>query len=77
MSGVHARIRMKQDNLLVIDLDSTNGTFIGDKRLKPGVVTTVSSGSYITFGTTLTLFLFISCLPFLLNNYVSFFSLYT
>lgn len=52
VSGVHARIRIKQDNLLVIDLDSTNGTFIGDKRLKPGVVTTVSSGSYITFGDT-------------------------
>ncbi|MCH89020.1 zeaxanthin epoxidase chloroplastic-like, partial [Trifolium medium] len=52
VSGVHARIRKKQDNLLVIDLDSTNGTYVDDKRLRPGVVTTVSSGSCITFGDT-------------------------
>ncbi|XP_061342290.1 uncharacterized protein LOC133288527 [Gastrolobium bilobum] len=52
VSGVHARIQKKQGNLLVIDLDSTNGTFIDDKRLRPGVVATVSSGSCITFGDT-------------------------
>ncbi|PNX98442.1 zeaxanthin epoxidase chloroplastic-like [Trifolium pratense] len=52
VSGVHARIRKKQDNLLVIDLDSTNGTYVDDIRLRPGVVTTVSSGSCITFGDT-------------------------
>jgi pSer/pThr/pTyr-binding forkhead associated (FHA) protein len=56
VSGAHARIRKKEDNLLVIDLDSTNGTYIDDKRLKPGVVTAVFSGSCITFGTTLTFF---------------------
>ncbi|KAE8649417.1 hypothetical protein Csa_021668 [Cucumis sativus] len=32
------------------DLDSTNGTFINDKRLNPGVVAAVSSGNSITFG---------------------------
>ncbi|KAI9194064.1 hypothetical protein LWI28_002837 [Acer negundo] len=52
VSGVHARIRKKGGNLLVTDLDSTNGTFVDDKRLRPGVVTTVSSGSCITFGDT-------------------------
>ncbi|KAE9599546.1 putative zeaxanthin epoxidase [Lupinus albus] len=52
VSGVHARIQSKQGSLLVTDLDSTNGTFIDDKRLRPGVVTTVSSGSCITFGDT-------------------------
>ncbi|TXG73421.1 hypothetical protein EZV62_002000 [Acer yangbiense] len=51
VSGVHARIRKKGGNLLVTDLDSTNGTFVDDKRLRPGVVATVSSGSRITFGT--------------------------
>ncbi|WJX21122.1 hypothetical protein P8452_10590 [Trifolium repens] len=49
VSGAHARIRKKQDNLLVIDLDNTNETFIDDKRLRPGVVTAVFFGSCITF----------------------------
>lgn len=56
VSGAHARIRKKEDNLLVMDLDSTNGTFVDEKRLRPGVVTIVSPGSFITFGTILTLF---------------------
>lgn len=51
VSGVHARIEKKDGVLLVTDLDSTNGTFIGEKRLKPGVAAPLSSGSYITFGT--------------------------
>lgn len=50
MSGVHARIQKKAGNLLVTDLDSTNGTFIDDKRLRPGVAATASPGSSITFG---------------------------
>lgn len=50
VSGLHARIRKKDGNLLVTDLDSTNGTFIDDKRLTPGVVATLSPGSRVTFG---------------------------
>ncbi|KAG7035796.1 hypothetical protein SDJN02_02595, partial [Cucurbita argyrosperma subsp. argyrosperma] len=50
VSAVHARIKKQEDRLLVIDLDSTNGTFIDDKRLKPGVVAAVSSGNCISFG---------------------------
>ncbi|XP_057753809.1 uncharacterized protein LOC130973342 isoform X2 [Arachis stenosperma] len=56
VSAVHARIQKKQGNLLVTDLDSTNGTFVDDKRLRPGVVTTVSPGSNITFDTHLAMF---------------------
>ncbi|XP_058755748.1 uncharacterized protein LOC131628956 [Vicia villosa] len=52
VSGAHARIRKKEDNLLVMDLDSTNGTYVNEIRLKPGVVTAVSPGSFITFGDT-------------------------
>lgn len=52
VSGVHARIEKKDGVLLVTDLDSTNGTFIGEKRLKPGVASPISSGSYLTFGDT-------------------------
>nr|DAD47058.1 TPA_asm: hypothetical protein HUJ06_016995 [Nelumbo nucifera] len=36
---------------MVTDLESTNGTFIDDKRLRPGVVAILSPGSCITFGT--------------------------
>ncbi|GLT60979.1 hypothetical protein SLA2020_337160 [Shorea laevis] len=50
VSGVHARIQKKGGSLLVTDLDSTNGTFIDDRKLKPGVVSTVPSGSLLTFG---------------------------
>ncbi|XP_072071478.1 uncharacterized protein [Arachis hypogaea] len=56
VATVHARIQKKQGNLLVTDLDSTNGTFVDDKRLRPGVVTTVSPGSNITFDTHLAMF---------------------
>ncbi|KAF8398074.1 hypothetical protein HHK36_017001 [Tetracentron sinense] len=50
VSGLHARIQKKEGRLLVTDLDSTNGTFIDDKRLRPGAAATVSPGSCITFG---------------------------
>ncbi|KAL6976531.1 hypothetical protein U1Q18_025322 [Sarracenia purpurea var. burkii] len=52
VSGVHARIQKNDGSLSVTDLDSTNGTFVDDKRLKPGVATSISSGSCITFGDT-------------------------
>ncbi|OVA03923.1 Forkhead-associated (FHA) domain [Macleaya cordata] len=52
VSGVHARIKKKEGSLLVTDLDSTNGTFINEKRLRPGEVATISPGSCITFGDT-------------------------
>ncbi|KDO47649.1 hypothetical protein CISIN_1g040067mg, partial [Citrus sinensis] len=52
VSGLHARIQKKGDSLLVTDLDSTNGTFIDEKRLRSGVVAVASPGSRITFGDT-------------------------
>ncbi|KAK8295747.1 hypothetical protein V6Z12_D05G081400 [Gossypium hirsutum] len=50
VSGIHARIQKKGGNLLVTDLDSTNGTFINDQRLRPGVVSKVPPGSFLIFG---------------------------
>ncbi|XWS28455.1 hypothetical protein CRYUN_Cryun25bG0070500 [Craigia yunnanensis] len=50
VSGIHARIQKKGGNLLVRDLDSTNGTFINDQRLRPGVVAKVPPGSFLIFG---------------------------
>ncbi|XP_044478335.1 uncharacterized protein LOC123205449 [Mangifera indica] len=52
VSGLHARVEKKEGSLLVTDLDSTNGTFIDEKRLKPGVAAAASSGTCITFGDT-------------------------
>ncbi|OWM69072.1 uncharacterized protein LOC116211955 [Punica granatum] len=52
VSGLHARIQKTGGNLLVTDLDSTNGTFINEKRLRPGVAAAASPGSRITFGDT-------------------------
>ncbi|KAK4780470.1 hypothetical protein SAY87_016576 [Trapa incisa] len=52
VSGLHARLQRKGGDLLVTDLDSTNGTFINEKRLSPGVAAAASPGSRITFGDT-------------------------
>ncbi|KAI3409510.1 FHA domain-containing protein [Psidium guajava] len=52
VSSLHARIQKKEGSLLVTDLDSTNGTFIDDRKLRPGVAANVSPGSSITFGDT-------------------------
>lgn len=51
MSGEHARLQMKEGSLVVTDLNSTNGTFIDDKRLSPGVPAMIQPGRYLTFGT--------------------------
>ncbi|KAL8029504.1 hypothetical protein ABFX02_14G229100 [Erythranthe guttata] len=50
VSGLHARIRKTEENLLITDLDSTNGTYIDEKRLQPGVVSAASPGNLIIFG---------------------------
>ncbi|KAE8682474.1 hypothetical protein F3Y22_tig00111238pilonHSYRG00077 [Hibiscus syriacus] len=52
VSAVHARIQKKGGNLLVTDLDSTNGSFMNDQRLRPGVVSKLPPGSFLIFGDT-------------------------
>ncbi|KAJ8646573.1 hypothetical protein MRB53_008321 [Persea americana] len=52
VSGLHARLEKKEGNLLVTDLDSTNGTVVDDKKLIPGAITTVPPGSCLIFGDT-------------------------
>ncbi|KAL1208162.1 Zeaxanthin epoxidase [Cardamine amara subsp. amara] len=52
VSGVHATINTNENNLLVTDMNSTNGTFIEDKRLIPGVAAPAFPGTRITFGDT-------------------------
>ncbi|OAY85774.1 hypothetical protein ACMD2_16788, partial [Ananas comosus] len=43
VSRIHARLEKKKGNLFVTDLDSTNGTYIGYEKLKPGAATNVIS----------------------------------
>ncbi|CAH1453609.1 unnamed protein product [Lactuca virosa] len=52
VSGTHARFQKKGGALLLTDLGSTNGTFIDEKRLTPGVQSVVTPGRYVTFGDT-------------------------
>ena len=55
LSGVHARLVRasdsadKADRWLLEDLGSTNGTFVGGERLKPGVKLLVTAGTQIKF----------------------------
>ncbi|XP_024515542.1 uncharacterized protein LOC9640759 [Selaginella moellendorffii] len=50
VSGLHARLEKRDSMLMVTDLDSTNGTFVNNRRVRPGAVTPVPPGSSITFG---------------------------
>ncbi|WOL15919.1 hypothetical protein Cni_G24700 [Canna indica] len=50
VSALHARLEKKGGDLFITDLDSTNGTYIDDKRLRPGAVTTVPPGCRVIFG---------------------------
>ncbi|KAF3327289.1 zeaxanthin epoxidase [Carex littledalei] len=52
VSGLHARLDKKDGMLLVTDLDSTNGTFVNEMKLRPGAVTPVPPGSILIFGDT-------------------------
>ncbi|OEL23489.1 hypothetical protein BAE44_0015492 [Dichanthelium oligosanthes] len=50
VSGTHARLEKKDGNLLVTDLDSTNGTYINERRLNPGFPVPIDPGSLLIFG---------------------------
>ncbi|XP_071685852.1 uncharacterized protein [Rutidosis leptorrhynchoides] len=52
VSGTHAKFQKKGGDLVLTDLNSTNGTFIDEKRLAPGVPYVVPPGRYVTFGDT-------------------------
>ncbi|CAD6270747.1 unnamed protein product [Miscanthus lutarioriparius] len=50
VSGTHARLEKKGGSLLVTDLDSTNGTYINERRLNPGFPVPIDPGSLLIFG---------------------------
>lgn len=47
ISRVHARIVQETDGYFIEDLNSTNGTFVNDIRLKPHEIKEISPGDYI------------------------------
>jgi diguanylate cyclase (GGDEF)-like protein len=48
LSRFHARVTFSQDGVIVEDLESTNGTFVNDRRV--GAAMDLSSGDRIQFG---------------------------
>ena len=50
LSRHHARLLLAGDNLEVIDLGSTNGTFVNDARLEKNQPTPLKPGDDIRFG---------------------------
>ena len=50
VSSIHAEITvLDSGEIFIEDKKSTNGTFVGNKRLQPGVETRISRGDYIRF----------------------------
>lgn len=50
VSSNHCVVRMQGGQLTVTDQDSTNGTYVADRRLTPHVSTPISDGAVITLG---------------------------
>lgn len=53
VSSLHAEMILLDDGTIIIeDKNSTNGTYVGNHRIEPGVETQVMRGDKITFGDT-------------------------
>lgn len=50
VSRLHAVLKRKEDNLVIMDLSSSNGTYVDGLRLKPEHETPLSHGSIISLG---------------------------
>ena len=50
VSSRHCTVELRGSTVLVTDLGSTNGTFVGSQRLRPNEPTVVSGGSIISLG---------------------------
>ncbi len=53
ISRNHFKIQIKEDKYFITDLHSKNGTFIGDRKLSPGIATEVREGVPIVIGMTI------------------------
>ncbi len=52
VSRLHARIQYEDSSYQVIDLNSTNGTFLGEQKLLPGVAESWRPGTLLRLGDT-------------------------
>jgi hypothetical protein len=50
VSREHAQLHLEGDHLFITDLESTNGTFIGSKRLEPRVPAQIHKGDELLLG---------------------------
>lgn len=50
VSREHARLLISEERLYVIDLGSTNGTFLGGQRLEPDTPTLIGKGDELLLG---------------------------
>ena len=50
VSRAHAKLHLKENHLYVIDLDSTNGTYLAGKRLEPNEPTLLRKGDELLLG---------------------------
>jgi hypothetical protein len=50
VSRIHAELRLEEEGLFVVDLDSANGTQVNGKALKPQEPVAVRHGDIITLG---------------------------
>jgi FHA domain len=50
VSRTHARLHFENHQLYITDLDSANGTFIGDERLNPNEPVQLQSGNSVLLG---------------------------
>jgi len=52
ISGVHAKISREADKLYITDLDSTNGTYLNEEKLQPGVKNKLQPGDKLMLAET-------------------------
>jgi hypothetical protein len=50
ISRLHAVVKQLDDKIIIMDLDSSNGTFLNGSRLGPYVETSVTNGDVVTLG---------------------------
>lgn len=50
VSAIHAMIEHDEDGVQIMDMDSTNGTYVNDRRLPPNQAYILHTGDVIRFG---------------------------